>query len=554
MPPAQPELSAASELRDLLPSIVKLEVAHSQPNFALPWQQDRSFRSHSTGFTIAGRRILTNAHCVDGAAQIRVRRPGSPRRFAADVLAIGRDCDLAVLTVREPAFWMDAADKAKAAPFVDIAARAKAAALPELEERVIAVGFPTGGDTVSVTSGVVSRVEMQTYSNGGTRLLAVQVDAAINPGNSGGPVFDAQRRFVGIAFQALTQSQNVGYIIPVPVVWHFLEDLERNGRYTGIPALMFETQGLENAALREYLGLPENMSGVLVTRVYDLCPFKDLKPGDVITEIDGHGVADDHTVQFSPDLLLLGPLMSLNDSSTPRSNTGSSNTSAPASGATRPAERIEMEFVVTQHHVGDKCTLTLFRDGTTRFVTATLAPPSPLVPLEGTRRHRGGHLLLPSYRLVGGIVLTVLTESLIASSAHFSNELGGLLAPWYEAPKRYADEEAVVCGGVLPHSSTIGYEGLTMLRLARVCGQEARNLAQVSRILDGATKEAVSSGTKPFLKLEFERGPVAVLDARSLDKDTKEVLELHMVPSDRSEDLLEGTGPATPPGEAKARL
>lgn len=38
---------------------------------------------------------------------------------------------------------------------------------------------------------------------------------------------------VGIAFQCLTSGENIGYIIPVPVINHFLEDLERNGKYTG---------------------------------------------------------------------------------------------------------------------------------------------------------------------------------------------------------------------------------------------------------------------------------------------------------------------------------
>lgn len=59
-----------------------------------------------------------------------------------------------------------------------------------------------------------------------------QVDAAINSGNSGGPVLMGDH-VVGIAFQCLTSGENIGYIIPVPVINHFLEDLERNGRYTG---------------------------------------------------------------------------------------------------------------------------------------------------------------------------------------------------------------------------------------------------------------------------------------------------------------------------------
>ena len=42
-----------------------------------------------------------------------------------------------------------------------------------------------GGDTISVTSGVVSRIEVTSYVHGTTELLAIQIDAAINSGNSG---------------------------------------------------------------------------------------------------------------------------------------------------------------------------------------------------------------------------------------------------------------------------------------------------------------------------------------------------------------------------------
>ena len=47
------------------------------------------------------------------------------------------------------------------------------------------VGYPIGGETISVTTGVVSRIEVTSYSHGATELLGIQIDAAINPGNSG---------------------------------------------------------------------------------------------------------------------------------------------------------------------------------------------------------------------------------------------------------------------------------------------------------------------------------------------------------------------------------
>ena len=63
--------------------------------------------------------------------------------------------------------------------------------------------FPIGGESISVTSGVVSRIEVTAYVHGSAELLGVQIDAAINSGNSGGPAFNARGQCVGIAFQSL---------------------------------------------------------------------------------------------------------------------------------------------------------------------------------------------------------------------------------------------------------------------------------------------------------------------------------------------------------------
>lgn len=63
--------------------------------------------------------------------------------------------------------------------------------------------FPIGGESISVTSGVVSRIEVTSYVHGAAELLGVQIDAAINSGNSGGPAFNNAGQCVGIAFQSL---------------------------------------------------------------------------------------------------------------------------------------------------------------------------------------------------------------------------------------------------------------------------------------------------------------------------------------------------------------
>ena len=69
-----------------------------------------------------------------------------------------------------------------------------------------------GGDNISVTGGVVSRVEPTRYVHGAAHLMAIQIDAAINPGNSGGPAL-MEDKVVGVAFQNLANAENIGYVI-----------------------------------------------------------------------------------------------------------------------------------------------------------------------------------------------------------------------------------------------------------------------------------------------------------------------------------------------------
>jgi hypothetical protein len=176
----------------------------------------------------------------------------------ARILAIGTECDLALLTVDDDSFWADVA------PIV-------MGKLPRLQDQCTVVGFPIGGDTISVTAGVASRVEMTPYAHSSSELLAVQIDAAINSGNSGGPVFDSKGLCVGVAFQSLKHedAENIGYVIPVPVIEHFLGDYDRFKKYTGFPSLGLEWQKVESVHLRRALGLPRG--GAASRRCGALC-------------------------------------------------------------------------------------------------------------------------------------------------------------------------------------------------------------------------------------------------------------------------------------------
>ena len=85
--------------------------------------------------------------------------------------------------------------------------------LPGVQQAVFAYGYPEGGSELSITRGIVSRIEFADFYIG-VEGLRIQIDAAINPGNSGGPVV-AEGKLIGIAFSRLDKSDNIAYIIPM---------------------------------------------------------------------------------------------------------------------------------------------------------------------------------------------------------------------------------------------------------------------------------------------------------------------------------------------------
>jgi len=278
---------AFSRRSDLRRSIVKIYVTVQRDSYAMPWRSSRPGGGNGSGFIIRGKRILTNAHVVSDARFIELKKYGDSRRYRGRVIFFGHDCDLAVVQADDPEFY----DDTKPVAF--------AKALPHLGDTVTVIGYPMGGARISLTEGVVSRVDYNGYSHSGVdQHLVLQVDAAINPGNSGGPVF-FKGKVVGLAFQVLSRGDNIGYAIPIPVIRHFLDDIA-DGTYHGYPELGVAVMDTRNAALRTDLGIPRKEIGVVV---YYIDPFGaaagHLEAGDVLLTIDEHDIAEDGTVELN---------------------------------------------------------------------------------------------------------------------------------------------------------------------------------------------------------------------------------------------------------------
>ena len=221
--------------------VVKLEVTTAKPDIYCPWIT-RTGGGTGSGVVIDKGRILTCAHCVTDACYIRVRKHNEDRLYHGSVQFVDNDADLALVGVDDPAFM------AGITPM-------EIGETPQVQDDVLAVGYPRGGENISYTRGIVSRIEDIKYSHGWTHLLGIQVDAAINPGNSGGPVLDMKSgKVAGIAFQGLgkEEGESLGYIIPADIIRHFLVDI-RDGRVDGFPDFLFTGDQMESPAKRRYI-------------------------------------------------------------------------------------------------------------------------------------------------------------------------------------------------------------------------------------------------------------------------------------------------------------
>jgi len=116
-------------------------------------------------------------------------------------------------------------------------------------------------------------------------------------------------KVVGLAFQGLSESQNIGYAIPLPVIRHFLRDIA-NGTYQGYPELGIAWLDARNPALRRDLKLADTQTGVVLNFIDPFgCAFNVLQPGDVLLTIDGYPVADDGTIILDGNMVNFAELM-----------------------------------------------------------------------------------------------------------------------------------------------------------------------------------------------------------------------------------------------------
>ncbi len=435
--------------------IVRIENAAIIPDYRTPWNGARPSGGSGTGFLIGPNRFLTNAHVVSNSSRLIIRGIDDAKPHLAKIDFIAHDCDLALFSLYEPK------------PFEDVKPLPIDAGLPLLDSEVVAVGYPVGGDRISVTRGVVSRIDFRAYSHSGAdQHLAIQVDAAINPGNSGGPVMQ-DGKVVGVAFQGFSGAvaQNVGYIIPGPVVQRFLEDVA-DGSYDYYADLAVGTFGLENPAMRAALGLEEDGMGVLVASVdsQGTCGGV-LQRGDVLLEIDGKPIASDGFIEFS-------------------------------------GERVNMNEIVERKFAGDKIRLKYWRDRQAQEAEVTLKRLLSYLMMANQYEKR------PEFLVYAGLVFQPLDRNLM-SAFNFRDDHVRYLFTNYADKELYRElPQPVLLTQILPDAINTHFEGIAGRLVSEING------VTITKMEDVAAALAKEEGEFAVIKLAGEGRPLALQRSR----------------------------------------
>lgn len=454
-------------------SVVRIFATRQEPDYELPWQTKPVSSGSGSGVIIGPGRVLTGAHVIANATFIQVQKVADPTRFVGRVAAVCHDADLALLAIDDPSF-------------MEGVQPARLGGLPELREPITVIGFPVGGDEVSVTEGVVSRVEVQRYSHSQYELLAVTVDAAINPGNSGGPAFQ-EGKVVGVAFQSLEEAENIGDLVPAPVVRAFLDAAESTPRVS-LPALSITTQSLENPQLRARVGMKPDETGVLVSRVeYGGAAWGLIHPGDVLLAVDGHPIASNGTIRY------------------------------------HRRYRTRFSAVLTDHRVGDELALDLLRQGERHSLRIRLAPRQALV------RH-SEYDTLPTYYVYAGMVFQPLSRDLLETWDHWEDTAPVELLHAYHAGIRTDERrEVVVLTEVLADEVNVSYDGYTYDSVVAVNGARPRDMRDFVARMDAAEEQ---------VEIRTSTDALIVVDVAAARAAAARIMARYRVPGDRSADLV----------------
>jgi S1-C subfamily serine protease len=444
-------------------SIVKIHTSTSSSDYKFPWQTSKIFRYVGSGAIIDKNRILTSAHVVSGARFLEVQKENDPKKYIANIKFISHQSDLAIVEVEDTNFFNGT----------------KPLKLNEevkTRDEITVLGYPIGGQTISTTTGIISRIEYTNYVWSGESLLAIQVDAAINSGNSGGPAIDKNNNIVGIAMMSLKNASNISYIVPSVIISTFLEDI-KDGKVDGFGEDGISVNYIRNDSVKEYYGLKDDI-GILVTKVdYGV---KDFKENDIILEIDGKTIANDGTIN---------------------SKFGRVNTS----------------LLEHQKQIGDTLNIKVLRNKKIVSFIHRIERLSPLVVREFDKE--------PRYLIFGGLTFTPLTKNYISAISDKSNGIDML---FYNKGKSEDFNEPVIwMQTIFPHKVNRGYWSGAYI-VETVNDIKVKNFKHFVNLIDNLNTE--------FVVIETVEKQKIILNVNEAKESFEDLKKIYYLNSDRRVD------------------
>lgn len=493
----EPKNAAADESkledREIRKQVVKIYSSRRRLNLSSPWKRGNIKEATGSGVWLGDGKILTNAHVILYSSQLYVQPFDSSDRIAAEVVVVSPEMDLAILKLEDTS------------AFSGLDPMKLLEKLPKLRSAVQAYGYPTGGSAISVTEGVVSRIEYTAYRYG-ERGLRIQIDAGINPGNSGGPAI-VDNRIAGLVSSRLRTSDNIGYLIPAEEIEVFFKDVQ-DGTFDGKPQARDVYQRLQNDALRARFKLENDQTGLVIVKPFDDGDDYPLKEDDVITHVGSHDIDNEGMVRLENGL------------------------------------RFSFSYFVPKLIKDGKFPATVVRNGETMEVQVPAGPrPEKVIkPLKGA---------YPEYFVYGPVVFIEGTSDYMegirkllsspSSSQHAAaySLVASLISRKSPLITRSEDEPAfdgeqlvMVAIPLLPHRISKGYRGPSLSVLAKINGIPIKNMKHMVQVLRDAKEEQI--------KFEFAEKDATylVFNRKQIEEAMEDILIDNAIVRQGSKELL----------------
>ena len=269
-----PSGGAVSSLSDVQRAVVRIEAEGTFRDLEVGEVLNAAGSGSGFIFDPSGLAV-TNNHVVTGAALIRVYVGGSDRPLNARLLGVSECSDLAVIDIEGDDH-----------PFLQLYDGTVQAGLD-----AFAAGLPLGDPEYTLTRGIISKARADGESEWASVDYVLEHDAQINPGNSGGPLVTQDGSVVGVNY-ASSPRTNQFFAIGLEELRRILDRLSAGENVTSI--------GVNGQAIAT-----GSERGIWVASVRSGSPADDagIKPGDIITKLEGLVLGTDGTMSDYCDIL-----------------------------------------------------------------------------------------------------------------------------------------------------------------------------------------------------------------------------------------------------------